>query len=68
MVLAFTNDPVADYERYSAQQEKALRIRPLCSCCEEHIQDEFCYEINGEIICETCMDRFFRKDVDDYIG
>lgn len=68
MSLVFTNDPVADYERYSEHQEKALKIRPLCSHCDEHIQDEFCYVINGEVICEACMDRFYRKDVDDLKG
>lgn len=51
-----TDDPVADYERYSSRQEEELARRPICSICDEPIQDDYCYEVNGEYICPACME------------
>lgn len=64
----WTDDPIADFERHSAEQERRLDKLPVCDYCEEPIQDDFYYYINGESICETCLDRFFRKDVSEYVG
>ena len=63
----YTDDPVADFSRHDAEQEAQLKKTPVCCYCDEHVQEEFYFEINGEVICETCMDRFFRKDVEDYV-
>lgn len=60
----YTNDPVADYERYSAEQEKILQEMPVCSECGEHIQDEYCFSINDEIICESCMENYRKFTLD----
>lgn len=64
----WTNDPVADYLSYDADQQDALEKLPVCDICEEPIQDEYCYEIHGEYICEHCMAEYFRKSVDDIMG
>lgn len=64
--MYYTDDPVADYERYSADQERELDRLPRCSECGEPIQDEYCYLINDEAICESCMKenhRVFTEDV-----
>ena len=48
-----------NYDRWlqhDTEQENRLRDLPECSECGEPIQDEFCYEVNGEYICENCMD------------
>lgn len=66
--MFFTDDPVADAARYAAEQEKELDKLPRCDYCDEPIQDDFYFSINGEVICEFCLDRFFRKDVSDYVG
>ncbi len=63
----FTDDPVADAERYYAEQEREWEKRPKCSICDETIGDEYCYEINDELICQECLDENFRKCVDDCI-
>lgn len=63
-----TDDPVADFDRHDREQAKRLAQRPKCDYCNEHIQDDFYYEINGDVICEVCLDRFFRKDVEDYVS
>lgn len=67
-MLFRTDDPVADAERYASEQEAALELLPVCTICNEHIQDYFCYEINDEIICEHCMNEYFRHETTDFIG
>lgn len=62
-----TDDPVKDYDRYAEEQEKKLQKMPVCSYCDSHIQDEYLYEINDELICEECLKDNFRKNVEDYI-
>lgn len=63
----WTDDPIADYERYSAGQDRQLDKLPVCSECDHHIQNEYCFEINDEYICDDCMNRNHRKAVDDIV-
>lgn len=65
--MYYTDDPVADYERYSADQERELDRLPRCSECGEAIQTEHCYEVNDELICPGCMIKNHRKAVDDIV-
>ena len=39
-------------------EENASGTLPLCSECEKPIEDEFCFVINGEPICESCMEQY----------
>ena len=63
--MCWTDDPIADYDRYSAKREKELEKLPVCCDCDEHIQDEYCYEFNDEYICEKCLEKYHRKAVED---
>lgn len=65
--MSWTDDPVADFERHDREQTAALELLPLCDYCNDHIQDEYLYDINGEFICESCLDRFFRKRTEDFV-
>lgn len=65
--MFFTDDPVKDYDRYAEEQDKQLQKLPKCSICDEHIQDDYFYEINDEVVCEECIKDNFRKNVEDYI-
>ena len=65
--MPFTDDPVADYLHHDAQQCQELEELPECSECGEKIQDEYLYEVNDELICEECMNRFHRKPIEDYL-
>ena len=62
-----TDDPVADYERYSAEQDRRLSKLPRCSCCKEPIQQEkaVCYE--GRWSCEECEIEFFNNIREDFL-
>ena len=62
-----TDNPVADFHRYDAEQEAALEKRPKCSECSEHIQDEHYFDIHGKLYCEECMNEKYRKDIEDYV-
>lgn len=66
--MLFTDDPVADAERYAAEQDKALECLPVCCECMQHIQNDYCFEINDEIICETCLNDNYRKFTTDLMG
>lgn len=67
-MLFRTDDPVADADRYFAEQEREVQKLPKCYECENPIQTEHCYEVNDELICPDCMERNHRKLVDDYVS
>lgn len=64
--MPWTDDPVADFLRYDAEQEKQIEKLPLCVCCGNRVTDDFYYDIDGEILCEECLKDKYRKDVDDF--
>lgn len=51
------------YERY---YEESYNSAPVCVECGEHIQDDYCYEISGDIYCLDCgrdkLDEMFRTE------
>lgn len=55
------------WEARDREMERRLARRPLCSICDNHIQDEEAYLINGEVICQECLNRDFKINVEDYI-
>lgn len=63
--MCYVADNYDLWEQHDREQQEALELLPLCSICDEHIQDEHCYQINGELICEACMDdyRVYTMDV-----
>jgi formylmethanofuran dehydrogenase subunit E len=52
------------WERNERELERRLASRPRCEDCGEHIQDEFYFEVEGDILCEECMHDRYRKAVD----
>lgn len=61
--MILTDDPLMDFARHDREQAKRLKQLPECDYCNDPIEDDFYYEINGDVICEYCLDRFFRKEV-----
>ncbi len=53
--------------RYEEEHDRETKRLPVCAECDEPIQDEHCYEINGELICPHCLEENHRKFTDDYI-
>jgi len=56
--MCYTGEPLVDYFGDSEELEDAVEMLPVCSECEKPIQDNFCFVINGEPICEECMDQY----------
>lgn len=65
--MFYTNDPIADFDRYDWELNKTLVSHPVCADCGEAVQDDHYYLINDVVICPDCMESGYRKDVDDYI-
>ena len=63
-------DPAREWDKHCEEQEREAEKRPLCCLCNQHILEEFCYEvIDGEYICEACMESRCRVGtpiIDDY--
>ena len=57
----WTNNPVADAERYAAEHEKHGR---RCQHCDT-VLDGYAYDIAGVILCEDCVNEIYRFIVDD---
>lgn len=64
--MFYSDDPVADFLRHDAECDREMDRLPRCSYCNEPIQEDFCYEINDELICEDCLVSNHRRTVDDY--
>ena len=64
---SISGDPLRDAEARDRDQQSELDRLPRCACCGEPIQDDFCYEINDEIICEECLNEHYRHYTDNYI-
>lgn len=48
-------------------KDSAYRKRlPKCSECGEHIEDDECYEFDGNLICIDCMEENHRVWVESY--
>ena len=65
--MYYTDDPVADWDRYCADQERELEKLPKCEICGEPITDEYLYDIDGDLVCEECLKDNYRRSTDYYI-
>lgn len=53
--MVFTDDPLADFHNYDAEQEAALEMLPKCTECGHPIQDEECIVINDMPFHKDCI-------------
>lgn len=49
------------WKRHDAEQEAQLERLPKCNDCGDAIQEEFIFEVDGEILCEGCMNKRYKK-------
>lgn len=64
----YSDDPGHDFDLYDSDLQAELDRLPKCCCCDNEIQDEYYYEINGEIVCEECLNEKHRKSVESYLS
>lgn len=55
-------DPVRDFEQHDAKKEEWLSKRPVCDMCGHHIQDDYYFDVDGDILCDRCMDGYIRDN------
>lgn len=60
-------DNYDQWESHERKQEKQREQLPQCENCGKDIQDDFYYEINDCIICESCLNENYRKRTEDFI-
>jgi len=60
-------DPDDDFVKWDLDYYRWLETRPKCCACDEPIQDEYGYKIIGEWYCEDCMNREFRKYIEEEV-
>lgn len=60
-----TDDPIADFARWDAEQEEWLEHLPVCEECGEPIQQEFAVCLHGHWYCDDCLDAM-REDTESY--
>lgn len=57
-------DPDDDFNRLDREQAKHEAQLPKCDICDQPIQDDYFYLINGDNVCSECLNDHFRKEVD----
>lgn len=65
-----SDDPERDFKRHQAQQEAWLENLPECARCGHPIQNEDCYDFDGEYVCPDCIweyvDEHFKVQTPNY--
>lgn len=62
--MPYSDNPLRDFEMHDSEQSSMLDRLPVCDICDNPIQYDFYYEINGDNICPECLNNHFRKDND----
>ena len=57
----YVPDVYEQWKQHEDKQQLELDKLPKCYYCNETIQDEYCYEINDELICVDCLNEHFIK-------
>ena len=60
-------DNYSQWEHHERRQQQWLEKRPVCCYCDQHIQDEELFDIEGELYCKQCLVNNFQKNTEDYI-
>lgn len=60
----YTNNPIADFHRYDAEQNRRLERLPVCHNCGEPIQQNRAVHIDDWWFCDDCL-KDLREDIED---
>ena len=56
------------WECAERERERRLLQLPVCERCHQRIQDEDYYDVDGEILCEECMKKKYRRKTEDLVN
>ena len=68
--MFYSDDPVRDFDRYDmamAQREAKLPECENRGCTHRKIRGEIFFDIEGEILCESCMRERYERRVEDWL-
>lgn len=65
--MAWSDNPVADFERHDAEQKRKLANLPACCICGEPIQQEKAICYNDKWVCEEHEWDFWQNIRDDFL-
>lgn len=66
--MPYTDDPIADFEAWDAEQQEKLEAMPICCECDKQIQEDELFDVYGDLYCWDCAVKLFRKSTDNYIN
>jgi hypothetical protein len=55
------------WEEHQREQDERLENLPKCSECREPIQEDECYDFDGDLICEDCLKKNHKVWTENYI-
>lgn len=50
-----TDNPIEDFSRYDTMQEIQIARLPVCSNCDQSIQQDTAVKIGDEWFCDSCL-------------
>lgn len=65
--MFYSDNPDKDFDRYDMAMAQKEAMLPKCEKCGEPIHDDVYYEINGEILCESCVQYEYGRSTQDYL-
>ncbi len=66
MRIGFFDVALKEADRRYREEDEYLSRCPKCDCCGERIQDDYLFNIGGDLYCEECLIDQFRHATDDY--
>lgn len=66
--MMYCPDNYDQWKSHDTEREREFALLPKCSMCGEPIQDDYCFVIDDEAICESCMNEHFRRNTYELIG
>lgn len=67
MTIGFFDVALKEADRRDREEAEWLKRCPKCEKCGEPIQDDFLFDIGGELYHVDCAEELFRKSANDYI-
>lgn len=65
--MGFTDNPVADFEKYDAEHERIMSRLPVCCLCGERIQQDTAVYFYGKWVCDDCLDDMRKETLEDAV-
>lgn len=67
MARYYTDNAERDFDRWDMEQARREARLPVCERCGKRINEDDYYDVHGEILCESCMQKKFRRSTTDYV-